>query len=351
MAKDYYEVLGVDKKASSETIKKAYRKLAHKYHPDKADGDEARFKELNEAYQVLSDSNKRAQYDQFGSSFSQGAGFNPGGFNINMDDLGDFSDIFEQFFSGGRARRTYNRGNDLQIAQEITLEEAYTGVKREIEFHALTRCEGCSGLGYFDKDGTKDCVKCDGKGEVKEVKKGFFGSFAQVRVCSDCNGRGKIPNKPCKDCHGSGRINSNRKIKVDIVPGINDGQLIKVTGAGEAGESGAVAGDLYVQVRIKRHELFVRKEDDLYTKKKISLIDVLLGKDIIIKTIDSKETSIEIEPGSHLNEMILVKAKGMPRLHGSGQGDLYIKLDVTTPKKLSKKAKQLIEELKKEYES
>lgn len=350
--KDYYEVLGISKTATEAEVKNAYRKLAQKYHPDKKSGDEAKFKEINEAYQTLSNKQKRAQYDRFGQTFSGApggfSGFNGQGFNgsINFEDLGDFSDIFESFFGGGRAsrRKTYRRGADLQITQEINLEQAYAGVTKELEFTTFGACKDCDGLGHDSKEGTKKCEVCNGQGEIREVRQSFFGSVQQVKACSACQGSGEIPNKVCKTCKGSGRVEENRHQKVEIVPGVSHGQLIKITGAGEVGEKKAGAGDLYIQVLIKPHKVFTRDGANLLLKKEVSLIDVLLDKKIEIETISGEAVSVEIPAGFNFAEKLKLSDKGMPHLHSRGYGDLFIEFEVKKPKKISSKLKKLLEE-------
>src|SRR6185436_19437717 len=359
MAEDFYKILGVSKNASEDDIKRAYRKLAHEYHPDKTGGNEKKFKEINEAYQVLGSKEKRAQYDRFGRNFSSGGagqagqpgGFGGGfGFDANFDpsQFGDLGDIFESFFGGGgggRRRKTYTRGNDLQIVQEVTLEESYVGVKKEVSFKAYISCATCAGLGHFAKEGTKNCTTCNGQGEIKEVRNTFFGNFQQVRTCSKCRGAGEIPNKVCTVCKGAGRIVGNRSLSVEILPGIMDGQLIKITGAGETGEQAAPAGDLYVQVRVLPHKVFARKESDLYIKKQVTLVDVLLGRKIEVPTISGKTHNIEIPSGFNLTEKLKVSGQGMPRFHSSGHGAMHVELVVRTPKKISSKANKLLEDL------
>lgn len=354
---DFYQILGVSKNASEEDIKRAYRKLAHEHHPDKVSGNEKKFKEINEAYQVLGSKEKRAQYDRFGSTFSQagghqhqGGGFGGfSGFDANFDpsQFGDLGDIFESFFGGGggRRRKTYTRGSDLQINQEIALEEAYTGIKKEISFKAYASCKECAGLGHFAEEGTKQCTTCNGQGEIKEVRNTFFGNFQQVRTCSKCQGSGQIPNKICTECKGAGRTVGTRSHSIEILAGVMDGQLIKITGAGEAGEQSAPAGDLYVQVRVLPHKIFARKENDLYIKKQVTLVDVLLGKKIDLPTISGKTYSVEIPTGFNLSEKLKVSGQGMPRFNSYGHGDMYVELDVRTPKKVSSKARKLLEDL------
>jgi molecular chaperone DnaJ len=355
---DYYELLGVKKGATEEEIKKAYRKLAHQHHPDKAGGDEKKFKEINEAYQVLSNAEKRAQYDRFGKNFSGGGpgSGQPGGFgfDINMDGMdfggmGDIGDIFETMFGGGmgggRRRKTYTSGSDLQITQDITLEEAFTGAHKELKFKTFDVCSTCSGLGHDAKEGVKTCQTCNGRGEVKEVRKTFFGAFQQVKPCTKCNGRGEIPNKACETCKGAGRVSATRTLSIDIMAGITDGQLIKVSGAGEAGEQGSQSGDLYVQVRVAPHKVFSRVNQDLFVKKEITLIEALLGKKIDVPLVGGGVLSTEIPRGFNLNEKLRIAGKGMPKFSGHSQGDLFVEFVVKTPKKISSQLKKLLEEL------
>jgi molecular chaperone DnaJ len=367
--KDYYKVLGVSRSASEEEIKKAYRKLAHQHHPDKAGGNEAKFKEINEAYQVLSNKDKKAQYDRFGQVFEgAGAGAAPGwdnfagfggdGFRWNVDpggmnDAGDFSDIFEsifeQFGGGGRRRQNYARGSDLEIVQDLALEEAFSGVKRKIGINTKVVCDVCQGIGYDKSKGVTTCSTCQGKGEVREQRRTFFGNFSQVKACPDCNGRGERPNAPCKGCKGEGRLLRSREIEVQIAPGIEDGQVIKIAGAGEAGERGAAAGDLYVVVRVKTHPVFEREKTDLFVIKDITVAEAVLGKEIIMTDVSGDKFSVKIPAGFGLKDRLKVTDRGMPRF-GSfsghlGRGDLYIVFNLKVPKHLSAKAKKLLEEL------
>ncbi|MDO8442725.1 MAG: DnaJ C-terminal domain-containing protein [bacterium] len=370
MKKDYYQILGVNKDASSEQLKDAYRKLAHKHHPDKSGGDEKKFKEMNEAYQILSNKEKRAQYDQFGDSFSnmgqgggyshsQGnpfAGFDFGGFsqgNSMGGDFGDLGDIFETFFGGGSGRGRSSasrkrRGADLETLQEISLEDAFMGANKELTFHVSVKCKTCSGLGHMEKEGSEKCSTCDGRGEVKEIKKTFFGQFAQVRACPKCEGAGQIPKKACKECSGSGKIKERKTIGFFIAPGINDGQIIKIAGAGEAGEKGAESGDLYVRIKILPHPVFQRKENGLYIKREVGLTDLLLNKKIEIPVISGGKINIEIPEGFYIQEKLIVPNEGMPKFEGRGRGNLYVEFKTKTPKKLSSKAKKFLEDLEKE---
>jgi len=358
MADDYYKILGINKAATDDDIKKAYRKLAQEHHPDRPAGNEKKFKEINEAYQVLSNKDKRAQYDRFGKTFngaggpgfSGGAGFE--GFDMNFGDFGDLSDIFETFFTGmgGKKRKTYTRGSDLQFIQDVTLEEAYAGVKKEIRFKAFEACATCTGLGYFEKEGMTTCTTCDGRGEIKEVRNSFFGSFQQVRACGKCNGTGQIPNKPCTNCKGVGRVMGQKSFMVEILAGVADGQLIKIPGAGEIGERGAPAGDLYIQVRVAPSRLFRREHDDLVVVKSLQLTDLLLSTTFEVPTVGGEKLIIEIPAGFDMRQRLRVGGKGMPHFGRGGRGDFFVEFDVRSPKKLSSKAKKIIEELKRELE-
>lgn len=366
MAKDYYEILGVPRGASEEEIKKSYRRLAHKYHPDKAGGNEHKFKELNEAYQVLSSREKRAQYDRFGSAFESGGfpgahagagGFDPSNFSGSWgSESGDFGDIFEtifeQFGGRGRSRETYRRGSDIEIQEELTLEEAFSGIKRTIKFSTFISCETCNGAGNFPKEGFSNCSTCNGKGEVKVDQRTFFGNFSQIKTCQNCFGKGKIPKKICGKCGGRGRVKDKREVSIEFAPGIENGQIIKVRGAGEAGERAAGVGDLYIIVKVKQHSVFERKGSDLFMKKEIKITDALLGKPIEILDVNKEKFTFTVPPGFNFETPLKVSGHGMPRFGGvfvgGNKGDLYIRLLFETPKKLSKKAKELIENLENE---
>ncbi|MBI2011016.1 MAG: DnaJ domain-containing protein [Candidatus Colwellbacteria bacterium] len=354
--KDYYEALGVSKNASKEEIKKAYRRLAHQYHPDKSNGDDKKFKEINEAYQVLSDDQKRRQYDQFGQVFDRGVpgggASAPWGWSVDFGDIGDLGDleeVFGAFFEGlglGKKRRTYRRGSDLELGLELTLEEAKTGKMAEVEFATQVECAKCAGLGYKAEAGLKKCDYCDGRGEIKEAKNTFFGSFSQVVACKFCRGLGQIPNEMCAECRGEGRVKGKKKIKVEVRAGVANGQIIRVKGMGEAGERQAGTGDLYVRVRVKPHPVFERQGNDLYHRPiMVSLVDLLLGKKLKVKTLEGKEIEVAVPPGSDLNEEIRVRGQGMTK-----DSDLVIKLQAKTPKHLNSKAKKLLEDLRKELE-
>lgn len=374
--KDYYQILGVAKTASEEEIKKAYRKLAHQYHPDKAGGDEKKFKEINEAYQVLSDKTKRGQYDRFGTA-EPGAGFGGGqwaGGNVNwggmgfdpsqfgqFGDMGDFGDIFETIFEGmgGRPRRkTYEKGSDIEAREEITLEEAFRGTVKTLRFRTFVQCAKCGGKGAEPGSGFEKCAVCDGQGQVREQRRTFFGSFSQVRTCAKCHGTGQVPKKPCTTCKGAGRIESAREAKIEILPGIEDGQLIKLQGMGEAGERGTAAGDLYIRVQVKRHAVFERRGADLIITRELPLTDALLGKTLSVPSVSGGALQVEIPPQFNLKDMLRIPHEGMPRFgsakigmrgpEGGSRGDLLVNFIVKTPKKPNAKAKKLLEDLEKE---
>ncbi len=357
--KDYYKILGVEKNAGEEDIKKAYRKLAHKYHPDKAGGNETKFKEINEAYQILSDKNKRSNYDRFGTAepFPGGgwSGGMPNSSNFGdfdsrfYGDFGDLNDIFESFFEGMGVRpkrKTYQRGSDLEILVEITLEEAFRGITKHLKIRTFITCAACQGQGADSASGFTTCQVCAGQGEIKEQSQTFFGSFYQVKPCKNCRGAGQIPNKICAACNGSGRKQTEKEIKVEILSGINNDQLIQIKNSGEAGERGAESGDLYVRIKIKPHSIFERRGDDLVIKKEIDILDILLGEKIEIPTIAGGKLKIEIPAQTNLKENLKIKNEGMPRFGSSSRGDLLIDFNIKTPKKIDSKLKKLLEDYK-----
>lgn len=359
--KDYYEVLGVSKNASADDIKKAYRKLAHQFHPDKTGGDEAKFKEVNEAYQVLSNAEKRAQYDQFGHAGFNGGGAGgqsgfygaPGGWQWNVNGNGfnpeDLEDILGSVFSGGfsggarRGGKSSRRGKDLEYAIEITLEEAKTGKHLDLDFTTKISCDACGGIGYDEKAGTTQCGKCGGKGEVREVRNTFFGNFAHVTPCGECRGTGKKPNKVCSICRGSGRKDGKRTVAIDLQPGIEDEQVIRISQMGEAGEIKNAAGDLYLHVRIKPHKQFTRKGNDLFVTVQASIVDILMGNEIDVPLLSGGVKKIVVPGGAGIHEPIRIKGEGM-----TPRADLIAILDVKTPKRVNAKTKALLEEIKKQ---
>jgi len=358
--KDYYKILGIDKNASEEDIKKAFRRLAHQHHPDKAGGNEQKFKEINEAYQILSDKQKRAQYDRFGSAaFGPGGGFpgggmggfDFGGFNVNFGnaaDFGDLGDIFETFFEGmgGRPRRpVYERGADIEVAQEITLEEAYRGLIKSFTVRTMVPCEACKGAGGDRKAGMKKCDLCNGRGEVREERRTFFGNFAQVKTCRTCAGTGEVPVKTCQTCKGAGRLSGERRVDLEILPGIRDNQIVKVKGMGAIGERNLGTGDLYVKIHVRPHAVFERRDDDLVVKKELKLTALLLGKKIDVPTIDGRTIKVEIPAHFNLKEALRLPGEGMPHLGAYGRGDLLVDFVIKAPKKVDARLAKLLEEL------
>lgn len=365
---DYYKILGVSKNATDEEIKKAYRKMAHQYHPDKSGGDEKKFKEVNAAYQVLSNKEKRAQYDRFGRVFEgaqtgnsqwqggfdfSGASFG-GGFGGDFSDVdfGDLGSVFETVFggrAGGGRRRTYQRGADIEIGVSITLEEAFRGVTKSLTYETLVECAVCKGRGAEPGSAMKNCNQCDGKGEVQETKRAFFGNFSQVSTCPKCSGEGMMPEKSCKHCSGLGRLRAARQVELHVQSGVDEGQLIKVSGMGEAGVRGTQAGDLYARVHVVSHHVFRRHGDDLLYRTKASLADILLERPIKIPIIEGGSVSLEIPKEFNVKEPLRIRGYGMPRLGRSGRGDTIVELDLVVPKKLSPRAKKLLEDLEKEF--
>ncbi len=358
MAKDYYKILGVEKAASEEDIKKAFRKLAHKYHPDKSGGDEAKFKEANEAYQVLSDKQKREAYDRFGtadfSGFGGGQGF--GGFDPsawgNMGangyvDLGDLGEIFESFFGGGvrPKQATYRRGSDLETTVEIGLEDAFHGIVHSVVARTLVTCAACKGQGGDPASGSETCKVCNGRGDIREERRTFFGSFSQVKTCEACRGRGNVPKKICDTCKGKGRVSGERRADLEIPPGVEDKQVIQVKGFGEAGEYGMPAGDLYVRVKIKPHPLFVREGSNLIVKHELKYREVLLGQKITVPTIDGGRAELEIPAHYDLKQPYRLPGKGMPRFGSYGKGDLLVDFILKSPKKLGQKERKALEDI------
>jgi molecular chaperone DnaJ len=352
MAKDYYETLGVQKNASKDEIKKAFHKMAHKYHPDKSGGNEAKFKEVNEAYQTLSDDQKRAQYDQFGSAGPQmggngGAGF--GGFDFSGFGQGqggfefDLGDMFGDIFGGGRQSRS-RRGSDLQTTIQIEFKDAIFGIDRELRIKKPSTCTTCKGNGAKPGTNVQTCSQCNGKGQVRNIQRTILGSIATNQICDKCHGAGKIPTTPCDTCRGKGIVNEERTIKVAIPAGIQNGETLRLAGMGEA-ISGGQAGDLYVHVTVTPHKTIIRQQNDLVTNLSIKLTDALLGATYAVETLDGTE-SVSIPAGTRVGDNVTLKGKGVPV--GHKRGNFIIKLDIKLPEKLSKKAKEVIEELKKE---
>lgn len=350
--RDYYEVLGVSKSANDAEIKKAYRVLAKKYHPDANPGDaeaEKKFKEASEAYAVLSDADKRRQYDQFGhAAFEQGgAGWGGGGFDFNSADFSDiFGDIFGDLFGGGRSRRGANngpmKGANVRIGVRISFEEAVFGCEKEIEVNLKDECKTCGGSGAKPGTSKEKCTKCDGKGQIVFTSQSLFGMVRNVQTCPDCQGTGQVIKEKCPDCRGTGYIASRKKISVSIPAGIDHGQSVRIREKGEPGINGGPRGDLLVEVSVMQHEIFQRQDMHIFSNAPISFATAALGGDILIDTVDGK-VIYEVKPGTQTDTKIRLKGKGVPSLRNKEvRGDHYVTLVVQTPDKLSGEAKELI---------
>jgi molecular chaperone DnaJ len=359
--RDYYEVLGVSKNASKDEIKDAYRKLAMQYHPDrnKAVGAEEKFKEISEAYAVLSDDEKRQQYDTLGhAGFDQRYTaediFRGADFESIFRDIGfGFGDLFRTFFGGGFGgggfRERINRGQDLVYDLEITLEEAAKGTEKEIEIPRTEKCEVCNGSGASPGTSPRTCPKCNGAGKVQHMRKSSFAMYVHVTPCSTCRGKGMLIDSPCKNCHGTGLVKKRRKISVKIPVGIDEGYQLRLRGEGEMAPNGGEAGDLYVLVHIARHELFMREGDDLWHVLMISYPQAALGTEVSVPTLDGP-TTVQIRLGTQAGETIRLKGKGMPRFRGYGKGDLLVRVGISVPEKLTSKQRALLEQLAEEFD-
>lgn len=347
--RDYYEVLGVDRGADDATIKKAYRKLAKQYHPDSNPGDaeaEKKFKEASEAYAVLSDSEKRKQYDQFGHAAFEQGGAGGGGFDFSGMDFGDmFGDIFEGFFGGGSRRQQYNgpmKGANLRTSVRITFEEAVFGCEKEIELVLKDECGTCHGTGAKPGTSPETCSKCGGKGKVVFSQQSLFGMVQNVQACPDCGGKGTIIREKCSDCRGTGYIASKKKIKVTIPAGIDNGQSVRIREKGEPGTNGGPRGDLLVEVNVSRHPIFQRQDMNIYSTANISFAQAALGGEVRIPTVDS-DIIYEVKPGTQTDTRIRLKGKGVPSLRNKNvRGDHYVTLVVSVPTTLSAEAKEAL---------
>ncbi len=345
---DYYDVLGITKSSSKDEIKKAYRKLALKYHPDKTKGDKAseeKFKEASEAYHVLSDDKRKANYDQFGHAAFQGSG-SQGGFG-NFDFSSSFSDIFEDFFGdfevGGTSRRSSNRGNDLRYDLSITLEDSYKGLEKNVRYTTYKKCSDCSGSGAAKGSKPIKCNYCAGRGKVR-TNQGFF---TVQQTCPQCTGYGETIGKPCNGCSGNGKVQSNENVTVKIPKGVDDGTRIRLSNKGEAGTKGGSSGDLYLFISIDNHSVFKRSEENLYYELPITFSDAALGTTVEVPSIDGGKSKIKIPSGTQHGKQFRLKGKGMPFLKRSIFGDLYIRIVTEVPVSLSKRQKELLEEFKK----
>lgn len=363
MAKDYYQILGVSQNSSEEEIRKAFHKLAHKYHPDKG-GDEKKFKEINEAYQILSNKEKRAQYDRFGQVPEGMPGGEPG-FDFNWAwgnpsqergsdfefDFGDLSEMMEDFFGFGSPRKKqgdFKKGKNIEIELEILLEDVLQGGEKEINLGRFISCSRCQGKGAEPGTQVKECFSCRGTGQVQQIKRTPFGSFTRVTVCPECGGEGFKSEKPCNVCKGEGRIWAEEKIKVFIPSGVDTNQVIKIEGKGEAGKKGGKTGDLYIRIFVKPHSVFKRKGDDLHVSFPISFSASALGDEIEVPTLGGTKILLKVPEGTESGKILRISNKGIPHFSGYGRGNMYVELIVKTPKKLTKKQKELLERLKEE---
>jgi len=356
MSKDYYKILGVGKSAGEEEIKSAFRKLAHKYHPDKEGGDEAKFKEINEAYQVLGNKEKRQKFDQFGSDFEQqggfgggmnwedfmrqarGGGFGNGGFNFNFGGF-DFNDLFGDFmgFGGGRQR---NSSADLQMDLALTFEEAVFGVQKEVDIYKTAACDNCQGSGAEPGSKMIKCSSCGGYGRKRVRQQTFFGLIETEQVCDICQGSGQKPEKKCSVCHGQGIMKKNVKINIKVPAGVENGTTLKITGAGESSVYGS--GNLYVNLKVKNSAEFERRGVDIYKKLKISFVEAILGAKKSIATLDGI-VSLQIDEGTDPGTKLRIKNKGVPKLNSRDRGDFYVIIEVEIPKKISRQQRKLLE--------
>ena len=358
--RDYYEILGVSKNTSKDEIKDAYRKLAMQYHPDrnKAPNAEEKFKEISEAYAVLSDDQKRQQYDTLGHAgfdqrYTSEDIFRGADFESIFRDIGfGFGDLFRTFFGGGFGRGGFseriNRGQDLVYELELTLEAAAKGTEKEILVPRTEKCEVCGGSGASPGTSPQTCLKCNGSGKIRNTRRSNFAMYVYVTPCATCRGKGRIINSPCKKCHGTGLVKKRRKISVKIPAGIDEGYQLRLRGEGEMAPNGGEPGDLYVLVHILPHKLFMREGDDLWYVLVIGYPQAALGAEISIPTLDGP-TIAKIKAGTQAGETIRLKGKGMPRFRGYGKGDLLVRVGISVPKKLTPEQRELLEKLAEKY--
>ncbi|OHA67942.1 MAG: hypothetical protein A3C82_02830 [Candidatus Wildermuthbacteria bacterium RIFCSPHIGHO2_02_FULL_47_12] len=365
MAKDYYQILGLARGASQEDIKRAYRRLAHKFHPDKG-GDEAKFKEVSEAYQILSNADKRAQYDKFGRVFEGGGsgqeGF--GGFRWGFpgteggDEEGasgysfdfDVGEIFEDFFGGGAEARGKDsrRGKDMELELELPLEATLQRREEIIPLSKFILCMRCQGVGAEPASKVKECFSCRGTGQVQRIQRTIFGSFTRGGVCPECEGEGLQPEKLCNVCKGEGRVKGQETLKVQIPAGIDSNQILKMAGKGEAGRRKGKAGDLYIRIHVKPHPVFQRKGDDLFVRMPILFSQAVLGAEVEVPTIEGAPFLVSIAPGTESGKIVKVPGKGIPHFSGLGRGNMNIEVQFKIPKKLTQEQRELLEKLQKE---
>lgn len=363
MGKDYYKILGVEKNASADEIKKAFKKQAMEHHPDRPGGNEAKFKEVNEAYQVLGDPDKRQRYDQFGSDFEQQGGFGGGaswddfmraarggqgaqGFNFDFGgDLGGiFGDLFG-FGGGGRQGARTSRGNDIQVDVETDFKEAVFGVEKELSLRKQSRCDVCHGSGGEPGSKNDKCHTCNGQGQVMQVQRTFLGAMQTVSTCPDCHGRGERPGRKCKHCGGDGILAKSETFKIKIPAGIDDGQSIRLEGKGEAAPHGGHSGDLYMRVHVRKLKGFEREGFDIFTNAEISFPQAVLGDKIAIETIDGP-VNLVIPEGTEHGQLIRLKGRGVTRLNSNVRGDHFVRVKIRVPKKISKEMRKKLEDLK-----
>ncbi|MEA3453076.1 MAG: molecular chaperone DnaJ [Patescibacteria group bacterium] len=363
MPEDYYKILGVSREASQPEIKKAFRRLAHKHHPDKG-GDDKQFHKINEAYQVLSDKQKKSQYDQFGSTFDNmgqggpGGGFagfdfgsfgqraQAGGAGFNFENLGD---IFEEFFSKEKQQRKEDlrRGNDIQLDIEIKLEDVLQPQKREFSIYKYETCSRCKGSGAEPGVKIKECSTCRGEGHVQQIRKTIFGTMTQNTVCPTCHGEGSLPEKLCNVCGGEGRVKNNEKINIVIPAGVDSGQVIKFREKGDVGKRNGAPGDLFVRIFVKQHSVFQRKGDDLYTTIPVTFSQIALGDQVEIPNLEiGKKAYLKIPAATEPGKIFRISQKGVPRFSSYGRGNLYVEIIVDSPKRLTRKQKDLLKKLK-----
>jgi molecular chaperone DnaJ len=352
--KDYYKILGVDKSASKQEIKKAYRQLAKKYHPDmnKAADAEEKFKQLQEAYEVLSDDQKRSAYDQFGHAGTNGfggGGFRgfPQGADFSGVDFGDFADIgsiFDSFFGGafGRERgaRRASRGADIQVKLILNFEEAVFGTEKTITYRRKAQCKKCNGSGAKDGTSKQQCTQCKGSGRVTRVQRSFIGTIQTASVCPLCKGRGEIIKEKCEECKGDGQIGKQEELKLKVPKGTPDGLVLRFREKGQAGDNGGGYGDLYIQISVTPHKVFERQGDDIYLDREIDVVTAVLGGQISVKTLHG-DMEVKVKSGTQPGKILKLSGKGAPKLRGSGNGDQYIRLKIVIPKRLTKSQKEL----------
>jgi molecular chaperone DnaJ len=361
MPKDYYNILGVSKTASQDEIKKAFRKLAHQHHPDKQGGDSDKFKEINEAYQVLSDDSKRQKYDQFGEAGVNGQAGGPGGMNwediMRQSGFGqgqgfqggvefDLGDLFSDFFGGGAGRKSgrQRRGDDIQMEVEIDFNEAAFGTKKTLDLYKTATCETCKGNGAKPGTPIKTCETCKGQGSIEQMQRSVFGAVRRHVVCPDCKGEGKIPETKCTECRGTGTLKKNTTIEVDIPAGIDNGQTLRISGQGGAGALGAQAGNLFVTVRVRAHKGWDRDGDDIVTQVSVPYTTLVLGGKIQVDTLDG-EVEVKVPAGTESGKALRLRGKGVQHLQSTGRGDHIVVVNVEIPQRVGGKLKRALKDL------